>query len=232
MQIYRYVKWPKLPCQSLRKYSAVRSCLGPYKHSIWIIRTDRLGYQGRSRTHLHRTPLITCGHCQRTGRSCIWFSRGAQIEISKAVWALGNIAGDSPACRDIVLQANALRPLLTVLNEQGKLQLLRNATWTLSNFCRGKNPQPDWKLVSGSFVEAVSHLYLADIACLARTVPTCIYAGWRGSYRCLLGSVISVRWNKRENTRSNQHRCCNASCTITPVTTSFQLLIPSWLISL
>jgi importin subunit alpha-1 len=26
--------------------------------------------------------------------------------------------------------------------------MMRNATWTLSNFCRGKSPQPDWELVS------------------------------------------------------------------------------------
>jgi importin subunit alpha-1 len=28
------------------------------------------------------------------------------------VWALGNIAGDSPRCRDLVLNMNALPPLL------------------------------------------------------------------------------------------------------------------------
>jgi len=64
----------------------------------------------------------------------------------QAVWALGNIAGDSPPCRDLVLQAGAMQPLLQQLHENSKLSMLRNATWTLSNFCRGK-PQPDFEMV-------------------------------------------------------------------------------------
>jgi hypothetical protein len=70
------------------------------------------------------------------------------LDVSEqAVWALGNIAGDSPQCRDYVLQQGALRPLLSLLSENHKISMLRNATWTLSNFCRGKAPQPDWELV-------------------------------------------------------------------------------------
>ncbi|XP_052297220.1 importin subunit alpha-1a-like [Citrus sinensis] len=64
----------------------------------------------------------------------------------QAVWALGNVAGDSPRCRDLVLSQGALIPLLAELNEHAKLSMLRNATRTLSNFCRGK-PEPPFDQV-------------------------------------------------------------------------------------
>ncbi|EKM61234.1 uncharacterized protein PHACADRAFT_247711 [Phanerochaete carnosa HHB-10118-sp] len=80
----------------------------------------------------------------------------------QAVWALGNIAGDSPQCRDYVLQQGALRPLLSLLSENHKLSMLRNATWTLSNFCRGKSPQPDWDLISPALTVLTKLIYSLD----------------------------------------------------------------------
>lgn len=62
---------------------------------------------------------------------------------AQAVWALGNIAGDSAQFRDLVLEAGAVGPINEILagHQTAKLSLVRNAAWTMSNLFRGK-PQP------------------------------------------------------------------------------------------
>jgi importin subunit alpha-1 len=79
----------------------------------------------------------------------------------QAVWALGNIAGDSAAYRDYVLANKIMPPLLQNLVDSHKLSMLRNATWTLSNLCRGK-PQPKWEIVSQSLPTLAKLIYSTD----------------------------------------------------------------------
>eukprot|EP01052_Picozoa_sp_SAG31_P005095 SAG31_NODE_219_length_19926_cov_4.297297_8_plen_554_part_00 len=78
----------------------------------------------------------------------------------QAVWALGNIAGDSPQCRDLVLQLGILGPLMAQINEQSRISMMRNATWALSNLCRGK-PQPDFSVVKPA-LPCFAHLMFSD----------------------------------------------------------------------
>ena len=84
----------------------------------------------------------------------------------QAVWALGNIAGDSPRCRDEVLAHGAMQPVLAQLNANTKLSLLRNATWTLSNFCRGK-PPPEFNAVKPALPALAQLIHSGDQETLA-----------------------------------------------------------------
>ncbi|KAI9327591.1 armadillo-type protein [Zopfochytrium polystomum] len=82
----------------------------------------------------------------------------------QAVWALGNIAGDGVRFRDLVLSSRALPNLLEILNEgnSNKITMLRNATWALSNFCRGKNPPPQWSMVKDALPVLAKLIYHED----------------------------------------------------------------------
>lgn len=83
------------------------------------------------------------------GISCfVNLLRSPNAEVrEQAVWALGNIAGDSPEYRDLVLKTNnsmhLLIAILTATQPTPKLTMIRNATWCMSNFCRGK-PKPNF----------------------------------------------------------------------------------------
>ena len=72
-----------------------------------------------------------------------------------------------------------MQPLLQQLHENSKLSMLRNATWTLSNLCRGK-PQPNWQLVAPALSVLAQLIFSND-----DEVP-------RNSLRAILGARNSA----------------------------------------
>ena len=103
----------------------------------------------------------------------------------QAVWALGNIAGDSTRCRDLVLSYDVSLGLLPNLfaamgeldtSSPSQLTMLRNATWTLSNLVRGK-PPPRWELIAPVLPRIVQLIHHEDEEVL---VDAC----WALSYIC------------------------------------------------
>lgn len=68
--------------------------------------------------------------------------------IEQAIWGLGNIAGDNHKVRDMVINEGAIAPIASILDRaMPSTSFVRNASWTLSNLCRGR-PAPQFAKVS------------------------------------------------------------------------------------
>ena len=117
-----------------------------------------------SGTSEHTRAVIAAGAVPRFVRLLDSESKNVREQV---VWGLGNVAGDGVAARDLVLDAGVLAPLLRRITPDAKLGFIRNATWTLSNLCRGK-PEPDFDKVRGvlptlaALIHAQDHDVLAD----------------------------------------------------------------------
>lgn len=76
----------------------------------------------------------------------------------QALWAFGNIAGDSTLWRDQVLEAGGLTAILSNLNENSR-NYMKQACWVVSNMVRGRPPpDPMYQIQAAPFV--LSHLSL------------------------------------------------------------------------
>uniref|UniRef100_A0A3P9M5X8 Importin subunit alpha n=1 Tax=Oryzias latipes TaxID=8090 RepID=A0A3P9M5X8_ORYLA len=93
-----------------------------------------------------------------------------QNVCEQAVWALGNIIGDGPQCRDYVISLGVVKPLLSFISPSIPITFLRNVTWVIVNLCRNKDPPPPMETVQEILPALCMLIYHTDLNILVDTV--------------------------------------------------------------
>jgi len=102
----------------------------------------------------------------------------------QAVWALGNIIGDGPEFRDMIIEQGFVPALLALIRPDTDISFLRNETWVIVNICRNKKPPPSYEIIQ-QLLPALNFLIQStDLAILIDTT-------WAVSYITELGTLYS-----------------------------------------
>lgn len=88
----------------------------------------------------------------------------------QAVWALGNIIGDGPHCRDYVVSLGIVKPLISFVSPTVPLSFLRNVTWVMVNLCRSKEPPAQVDMVQEILPALAVLIHHSDTNILVDTV--------------------------------------------------------------
>eukprot|EP01084_Bolivina_argentea_P010893 20322_1 len=152
----------------------------------------------------------------------------------QSIWALSNIAGTNIYCRDIVLSAGTLSVLLPLLkqpiSDEKQLQMIRCATWALSNFCRGQPSINDTFL--HEIYKALQHtLYVSDVEviedtcwALRRLVSIKQIRVTENEFKCAQDEVIC---SLDKSNMKIQHHKCLLSGYIREITGKLEIEIPN-----
>jgi hypothetical protein len=76
----------------------------------------------------------------------------------QALWAVGNIAGDSVKVRDRVIQKRGLEKIIKHFSTAERTTLIKHCVWAISNFCRSK-PAPEYELMKPTIDLVIRAMY-------------------------------------------------------------------------
>lgn len=74
---------------------------------------------------------------------------------------MGNIAGDSPRFRDIILQKGALDIIIKAIDNSNNVEKIEQGAWALSNLCRS-TPRPKYELVKTA-IPILCRILMSDV---------------------------------------------------------------------